>query len=405
MQLETISNDTVIPIDEFQIDYSELLQQDSQDIEMNRETNNNTSSYSMRISLPPDTSHHNQITNELFQITNRESWTSTLKSRTSTKQPFNPHEFLFGSSALNNDKVHKMMSHINYEKQKQLEQDDYELDDVVRVGFYRGNIGGSRQQFNVENNEIIDSHLENYLRPSFNRNDENKENQDLYPEPLKVKKTGSNSINKPSIYKSTKGIPILKPIHSNTAKAKKFEAFILRNNVLGKSPKRICSPNNGIVPGKSLLKNHGPAFLIESSSGLINEATKFGTELNSSNCQGFPFPETETEIVQIPTNEDDANKKMAIIRMINNKPTANPSKKTQIYERSGFYNESEFQEYKDKNHNSVPNDHSEGVKVVSQNIDNIQQTSSSSKTIVHKDIYRKQQPTTKTVKWAPNLEW
>lgn len=40
-------------------------------------------------------------------------------------------------------------------------------------------------------------------------------------------------------------------------------------------------------------------------------------ELNSSQCEDFPLPEHENEVVQIPTNEDD-NPKMAIIRMFKN---------------------------------------------------------------------------------------
>lgn len=75
------------------------------------------------------------------------------------------------------------------------------------------------------------------------------------------------------------------------------------------SPNRICTPNHtGIdAPFKPSLKYQNSPFniyLVDSLTGLINDATQFGTELNASNCEGFPLPEHVNEIVQIPTNEE-----------------------------------------------------------------------------------------------------
>ncbi|EGW30265.1 uncharacterized protein SPAPADRAFT_63114 [Spathaspora passalidarum NRRL Y-27907] len=231
--------------------------------------------------------------------------------------------------------------------------------------------------------------MDNYLGPSKQMNQENKENQ--YPEPLKAKR--GFSITKPLSNRNS-SIPILKPIHQN-AKTQKLESF-LRNSLL-KSPKRICSPSHRIIaqPGKSVLRRNGPAFVVESSTGLINEATKFGTELNTANCEGFPFPETESEIVQIPTNEDNLNK-MAIIRMIKNKQATNNDKVRQ--DRSGFYNESEFKEYRE-NRAQALSESTEGVQLVSQNINSIQQDRPTFQ------LQKGSKQSKKSVKWADNLEW
>ena len=64
-----------------------------------------------RISLPPDYSSTNHITNELFQVT-----------RDKNRHP----------KRLNNDKIQKMI--------RDLEETDYELDDVVRTRVFKGRL-------------------------------------------------------------------------------------------------------------------------------------------------------------------------------------------------------------------------------------------------------------------------
>lgn len=229
-----------------------------------------------RISLPPDYSSTNHITNELFQVT-----------RDKNRHP----------KRLNNDKIQKMI--------RDLEETDYELDDVVRTRVFKGRLK-NRHSFSQ-----VRSDLNEYF-------DENKENRD---KPSKVTKKKSP-------------VPILQPI-TNSSK-----------------PKRVCLPKHTVLrPRKPALKQDGATtiFLMESLSGLVNDATKYATELNSSQCEDFPLPEHENEVVQIPTNEDD-NPKMAIIRMFKTK--------------------------------RVGGEQENGVLVVSQTA-----------------------PTKKTVKWATNLEW
>ncbi|CAX40965.1 conserved hypothetical protein [Candida dubliniensis CD36] len=258
-----------------------------------------------RISLPPDYTTTNHITNELFQVT------SSLRE----KNRQNPKR-------LNNDKIQKMI--------QDLEKTDYELDDVVRTRVFKG--------------RLKNRHSFTQVRPDLNEYfDENKENRD---KPSKVTKKKSP-------------VPILQPI----------------TNTIKRSPKRLCLPKHSVIaPRKPALKadRASSIFLMESSSGLVNDATKYATELNSSQCDDFPLPEHENEVVQIPTNEDD-NPKMAIIRMFKTKRFDTKAEG----EASGFYNEKEFQKYKGEQDN--------GVSVVSQSVNG---------------------PTAKkTVKWATNLEW
>ena len=94
-------------------------------------------------------------------------------------------------------------------------------------------------------------------------------------------------------------------------------------------------------------------YMVDSLTGLINDATQFGTELNASNCEGFPLPEDTNEIVQIPTN-DDTNKnkqKMAIIKAYHNKyfntaTAAGSSRELKPNNRiGGFYSSEEFERF------------------------------------------------------------
>lgn len=91
--------------------------------------------------------------------------------------------------------------------------------------------------------------------------------------------------------------------------------------------------------------------MVESLTGLINDATQFGTELNASNCEGFLMPDNINEIVQIPTNEvgPSAKKKLAIIKAHHSKRfTDDQSDLTKSRSGSpGFYLKQEFEKYRE----------------------------------------------------------
>ncbi|KAL6453979.1 hypothetical protein SBY92_003434 [Candida maltosa Xu316] len=168
-----------------------------------------------------------------------------------------------------------MLQDIN--NNKNLEESDYELDDVLRTRIFDG-------RFKNRNAYLT-------TRPDLNEYfDENKENRD---KPARVGKRKAS---------------VLQPITNNL------------------QPKRLCLPKHALLkPARPSLKVQDQSsniFLIESSTGLINDATKYATELNGSQCEDYPLPEHENEVVQIPTN-DDENPKMAIIRMFKSKRFGN----------------------------------------------------------------------------------
>lgn len=293
---------------EFDLDYSDIIPQESSSI-------SNT-----KISLPPDYSTSNRITNELFQVTS--NLRDTYKRRDQPKR-------------LNNNKIEKLMQDINVNQE--LEESGFELDDIVRTRVFKG-------RFKNRNSSYA-------MLPSLNGYfDENKENRD---KPSKVTKSTKSSL------------PILQPITNNPK----------RHTI--RSPKRLCRPKHTLLhPQKPSIKSLDKSniFLIESLTGLINDATKYATELNGSHGEEYPLPEHENEVVQIPTNEDK-DPKMAIIRMYKPKRFA---KTDESDHKNGFYNEAEFYIYRDQQ--------SSGVQVVSSSVG----SSSGTK---------------KSVRWADNLEW
>ncbi|CAI5760806.1 unnamed protein product [Candida verbasci] len=243
--------------------------------------------------LDPNPNTTNSITNELFKVTNN------LR-----KQQKKPQQFKHKSRRLNNDKVWKIVKEL---KQKDLEDSNYELDDVLRTRVFKGRFK------NNQSSELTRRDLDNY----FNNNKENDniidKNKDLGSNKRRKKNPTSNS-------KSNLSSQVLKPLNNNTpipSPKKKFESKSQLQSLL-QSPNRIHQPNSNSKPLKSsFLKRESNFYLIESSTGLINDATKYGTELNGSNGEEFPFPEHENEVVQIPTNDEAS--KLAIIRMFKTK--------------------------------------------------------------------------------------
>ncbi|RCK57514.1 hypothetical protein Cantr_07018 [Candida viswanathii] len=305
-------DDSIVSCTDFDLDYSDIIPQESA----------SSSIAQNRISLPPDYSTSNRITNELFQVT------SNLRKR----QP----------KRLNNDKIERLIQDLNVNSS--LEESGFELDDTVRTRVFKGRFKNRNSPY-----AMLPS-LSGYF-------DENKENRDK-PSRVTKSRIGASS-----------SAPILQPITNNLKR--------IATTKEQRSPKRLCLPKHtSLHPQKPSIKASGNSniFLIESLTGLINDATKYGTELNGSRHEDYPLPEHENEVVQIPTNEDD-NPKMAIIRMYKPKKFGEGDQNQQ--KKSGFYTEAEFDIYKDQQ--------GSGVQVVSLSVG----TSSSKK----------------KVRWASNLEW
>ncbi|ODV66931.1 hypothetical protein HYPBUDRAFT_6234 [Hyphopichia burtonii NRRL Y-1933] len=367
--------------EELKLDYDNLLEgiDDKSAIEKlpnNSEQNLLNIENSPNLKLSPILSKTNSITNDLFKVTKQ----LRLKSEQSNTDDIfglsENEESIFSNRKLNNDKVTKLMNQLN-EK-----DEDLELDDQLRSRVFKGRF---TKNLNPTSSlpDNLDLQLNSYLSNSNNASDENKENLSPYPDPLKsirnkdvnsIKKSGKIFFKAPpkKTNTSTKSqIPILKPLSNltNVDLRKPNENYLLKHSVQSnnlnhiKSPKRICTPKS-IIPSKPSIKyqqrKHN-IFIVDSLTGLINDATQFGTELNASNCEGFPLPEDVNEIVQIPTNDDTSNdskplnkkpkSKMAIIKALHNKYFSIHKKKSpkqsqkDSIKKIGFYSKIEFDKY------------------------------------------------------------
>ncbi|KAF3986830.1 hypothetical protein FT663_01571 [Candidozyma haemuli var. vulneris] len=286
--------------------------------------------------------------NELFQVTHH------LRSHERIDEP---------ERALKNDKIEKLLNELEDEN------GDFELDHQLRTRVFRARL--KKQPVA----DTLDMKLDSFLqdrpmeslpnkRSSKRSNDENKENS-----------TPSRHSKKPRLSdrprKSLSSIPSLQPLNNVTESN-------TRNLV--RSPQRICVPKNS-TPRRPCFKKsqRSPVqiYMVESSTGLVNDATQFGTELNASNCEGFLMPDNVNEIVQIPTNEvgPQAKKKLAIIKAHHSKRFSQGNLEGSLSvgdeSSSGFYSKQEFDDYR-------------ALRPQSQ----VQ---------VHRD--------TKAVRWADELEW
>lgn len=73
-------------------------------------------------------------------------------------------------------------------------------------------------------------------------------------------------------------------------------------------------PNFALLPGKPCLRlsSDMTIFMVELLTGSVVNATQFGTELNSTNCENIQFPANPNEVVLIPTNAEELE--VAIIK-------------------------------------------------------------------------------------------
>lgn len=279
--------------------------------------------------------------NELFQVTQK-------KFSFPAKNSLPGLDDLFPGKGLNNDKIDRMVNEMGLKF-----PGEFELDDQMRTRFYKGRFKG---QSSIDNNDDIDIQMSNYLD-----DDENKENQNF--EPLKAKNASSIKKSNRVLFKTPRRhtqIPILKPLLNLTNVEAKNDLTKSDFQVKTDSPKRICIPKHRVLTAnKSSLKcEPHQIYIVESLTGLINDATKFGTELNASNGEDFPLPEDVNEVVQIPTNEDPHTKvqKMAIIKVVR------PEREDKGTGKNGFYSSKEWERYREGSPDDL------GVEVVSQNV-------------------------------------
>lgn len=331
---------------------------------------------------PKLTLRDDSITNDLFQVTRSRPQTS-LATPTSTYHKdlffgeFDTNDDPFTEKRLNNSKIEKLVQVLGGE----LQGSEFELDDQVRSRIFKG-------RYRDHHDGKVDDQLGNYL--------DDKENHP-FPDPLKtVRNRTNNSIKKsgktflgssPAAVAGGKKlapksfIPTLRPLSNlstntpnssaNASAKTKTQKFIelgkpdankyvseyFRSSLAPaeaqRSPKRVCTPRHLHVTSKSLrpsLKSSHALqniYIVDSLTGLVNDATQFGTELNASNCEGFPLPEDVNEIVQIPTNDDASTdrQKMAIIKAFQSKQTKTRDASLSPKTRTGFYTKEEYQLY------------------------------------------------------------
>lgn len=294
--------------------------------------------------------------NELFQVTNN------MRNNNCKKDVFGlEEEDIYYEAQINNAKIEKLVNDLG------LTQKDYELDDELRTRIYQGRF----KKHEVMRADELDFKLNAFL---------DKENINMDPSKSKtndkIKKSSKVFFQAPRRPTNKSQIPVLRPLSNLT----NFDMNKPHDKIL-RSPNRICAPKKTIEAGRSCLKNQKELiYIVELLTGLVNDATQFATELNSSNCEGFPLPENISEVVQIPTNEETGpakkKPKMALIRGLTHTQTA--AKKDNKDHSLGFYTRNQFDAYRLQV--STP---SSGVEVETQ----------------------VKSPKPKRVLWAPDLVW
>lgn len=236
----------------------------------------------------------------------------------------------------------------------QANNESLELDDTLRTRVFRGRMRDGLDSFDMQ----LDAFLERLPTKHGARN-ENKENV-LPVEPLKRKLSDSLTKTPLKRVRSYTQMPLApapgqnnnvrnRPGPKATTKATAAKATPLktaaRHRLPRGSPQRVCTPSS-TLPGRPCLKIRPglSIYVVDSLTGLVRDATQFGTELNLLNCEGFPLPDNPNEVVQIPTNESvlaSAEQKMAIIKAING-----PRRVRLLQARKGFYTRREFEQTK-----------------------------------------------------------
>ncbi|RKP29376.1 hypothetical protein METBISCDRAFT_24295 [Metschnikowia bicuspidata] len=298
----------------------------------------------------PDLTCHLLFSSELFLMTQhlRDGGSAVFNPNLSPSKPrfSSGLEIDRNEECLRNNKIEKLLSQLSDDT-----EGDYEMDCELRSS-------NVTNRFNKKSHDAFDLHLDNFLQEpkkpvSSQFDNENKENLSSVVKPSKRKLVDSapktllrKRRTTPPLPKSSMANGILPaslvgntaiPVLRTTASSK----------VLETSPQRICVPRSVNLPKQPAIKfqKNNSIFLVDSLTGSVSDATQFGTELNSSNCEGFPLPDDINEVVQIPTNATgSAVPKMAIIRAIYSKRLWN--KKLMEAGKIGFYSKREFEEVK-----------------------------------------------------------
>ncbi|KAH3678502.1 hypothetical protein WICMUC_001519 [Wickerhamomyces mucosus] len=175
--------------------------------------------------------------------------------------------------------------------------------------------------------------------------------------------------------------------------------------------KRICSPIKqltkelNIKPSIKVYDTPILNFIVDSSTGLLSDATKYATEINSINGYGVPLPENETELVTIPINgqrKTNKSPRIAFVKCIkfnNSSKIENGVLKDNNYGNSyksiGFYTESQWVLKKKQINNSKDNNDSDNeVNEVNEINDNDCNSINDRNGIIGKKL-----------RWADELEW
>ncbi|CAK7894873.1 hypothetical protein CAAN1_10S03730 [[Candida] anglica] len=358
------------------------------------------------------------VTNELFQVTHNLRGSSSSPPRKKVKQydlfgnDEDMFEDIFSGKRLNNSKIDKLVQEL---EQKIDGDDDYEMDDQVRTRIYKGRFRPLEDDMDSKIGVYLDENKENMPQPDPLKSVRNLENNS-------IKKSGKVFFKTPRRKKDIKSfIPVLKPLNNvtnvdlrindnNNNNNNKFTKGFPTLNPQ-RSPKRICIPSkkwnsgNNLKPSIKYKDTQSHIYFVDSSTGLINDATQFGTELNASNCEGFLLPEDTNEIVQIPTNDDTikSKQKMAIIKAFHNKYSSkNKIPTTQPFTKAGFYTKEEFEKFINNSSKTIQT--SNGVEVVQSQIQSPEEStinSTSNSTIEGSQEQRQRLK----VRWADQLEW
>lgn len=306
--------------------------------------------------------------NDLFEVTNNISYQNLGVFGYNDNVARNPYEEDASLPRFNNDKIEKLLKEL--EKNQDTDELEYELDDLGRTRIFKGRF--NKSNFNIETDEL-DNQLHDFLNDKENMN---QASQDVEPS----KSIRSNTRKPLKVAKPNNGaIPVLKPINSLQKPNKASTTSKKKDH-----SKRICKPNHRVMKASRPSIIRKPAtipsiYLVDSLTGSLNDATQFGTELNASNCEGFPLPEDVNEVVQIPTNEEQPNQqgkkninKMAIIKTFHNKyfePNINVEEQPH---RNGFYSKQEYMNYVAHLQQSNPSTEARrsesGVEVVGQSL-------------------------------------
>ena len=348
-----VSFDTSALLDSTGVDVSDFLVPENSPSPTKRELSSSLQfrpCLNLSLDSMPDLTCHLLFSSELFLMTQhlRDGGSAVFNPNLSPSKPRFPSglEIDRSEECLRNNKIEKVLSQLSDDT-----KGDYEMDCELRSS-------NVTNRFNKKSHDVFDLHLDNFLQEpkkpvSSQFDNENKENLSSVVKPSKRKLVDSapktllrKRRTTPPLPKSSMANGILPaslvgntaiPVLRTTASSK----------VLETSPQRICVPRSVNLPKQPAIKfqKNNSIFLVDSLTGSVSDATQFGTELNSSNCEGCPLPDDINEVVQIPTNATgSAVPKMAIIRAIYSKRLWN--KKLMEAGKIGFYSKREFEEVK-----------------------------------------------------------